>query len=123
MKWGNNDCFIELFGENAHKNISWIKQSHNETVGWLMSLPKDDRKLIMCSTFEGQGWVKVDKVKPGDCAIGHFKMGVIQDLELPDPWYARYGHDHHFYIRMVNCKRVAEYIGEIVVYRKWQSLR
>ena len=117
MQWGKDDCFIDLFGENAHKTISWIKESHNETVGWLISLSEDDRRRLMRSTFEGQGYFKVDKAKPGDCAIGAFLMGVSQEFEMPDPWYAQMGECHNWYIRMLNSYRVVDYVGEIEVYR------
>ena len=117
MQWGVNDCFIDLFGEDAHTKISWLKQSHDETVGWLITLSKDDRKKVMHDTFVGQGYVRVDKPKPGDCAIGYFRMGVAQDLEMPNPWYAQFGEDHHWYIRMLTCKRVVEHIGKIEIYR------
>ena len=122
MEWGVSDCMIDLFGADAHKKISWLKESHNETVGWVISLSEDDRRLLMCSTFEGQGYIETDKAKPGDYAVGKFLMGVAQEFEMPNPWYAQMGQDHHFYIRMLNCLRVVECVGEIKVYRKCQFL-
>ena len=117
MNWGVDDCLIDLFGADAHKDISWIKESHDETVGWLISLSERDRWKLMRATFQGQGYFIVDKANPGDCAIGHFMMGVAQEFEMPCPWYAQMGEDHNWYIRMLNCRRVVECVSDIEVYR------
>ena len=122
MEWGKNDCLIDLFGEDAHQKINWVKAEYEETWGWILSLSAEDRLKVWCSTFEGNGYIRVEKPQPGDCAIGNFKMGVIQDLEIPKSWYAQFGNDHHWYIKLLNCRRVAEYVGNIVIFR-WPFLQ
>ena len=122
MKWGIDDCLIDLFGKQAHKNISWVKESYQDTFYWMLSLSEDDRRRVWAATFEGHGYIRVEKAKPGDCAVGNFIMGVSQDFEMPKAWYAQYGVDHHWYIKLMNCRRVAEHTGDIEIFR-WQSLQ
>ena len=117
MDWGKDDCVIDLFGKDAHKKISWLKESHNETVNWLISLSDKDRLKVMLSTFEGQGFSRVDNAKPGDCAVGNFSLAVDSIFKLPTPWYAIMHDDHHWYVRMLTCIRAVDYDDDIVVFR------
>ena len=117
MEWGVDDCLIDLFGPDAHKKISWIKGTHNETLEWLLSFSERDRFNIIRATFEGQGYFLVDVAEPGDCAIGNFQMGLDLGFRFPNPWYAQMNDDCNFYIRMPACTRVVKPIGKIVVYR------
>ena len=117
MQWGVDDCLIDLFGPDAHKNISWIKESHDETVGWLLSLSESDRFNIIRATFEGQGYFRVNEANPGDCGIGNFQMGLDLGFYFPNPWYAQMADDSNWYIRMPACTRVVYCAGDIEVYR------
>ena len=114
FEWGKSDCLIDIFGDEAHQNISWLKETHNETLGWFLTLSDQERWDLMRATAEGQGHIRVDKAEPGDAAIGFFRMG---DLDLPNPWFAQMGVDCHYYVRMPWGVRVVDYIGTIEVYR------
>ena len=117
MKWGVSDCVTDLFGDDGHKKLSWLKDSHDETVAWVFSLSEKDRLKLFQDTFLGQGFVKVDIAQPGDAAIGVFAMGVNVDYELPKPWFAQMGVDHLWYVRMPNSIRAVDYLGTIELYR------
>ena len=117
MEWGIDDCLIDLFGADAHEKISWLKESHNETLGWFLSLPVSDRISLFVATLEGQNYVSVETARPGDVAIGHFKLGVNHDFDLPSPWFAQMWDDHNWYVRLPKSIRIVELIVQIGVYR------
>ena len=117
MKWGTEDCLTDLFGDDAHKKISWLRKDHNETLAWVLSLSESDRYDLMRSTAEGQGYVRVDTALPGDGAIGCFHMAINADYDLPSPWFAQMGVDHLWYCRMPRAVRVVDYVGVLEVYR------
>ena len=117
MKWGIDDCLTDLFGDDAHEKISWVKETHNETLLFVLSLTETDRLQLFRATAEGQGYIRVQDAQPGDGAIGTFRMGVSIDHELLSPWFAQMGPDHHWYIRMPHCIRVVDYVGELEIYR------
>ena len=117
MKWGTDDCITDLFGDDAHQRISWLKEDHNETLGWVLTLSVEERWDLFRATAEGQGFVRVDKAEPGDGAIGVFRFGVSSQHELPEPWFAQMGIDCHWYVRMPTSIRVVDAQDEIEVYR------
>ena len=117
MKWGKEDCLTDLFGAEAHKKISWVKETHEETLGWVLTLSESDRLNLFRATAEGQGYIRVDDPKPGDGAIGHFELGVCQEFDLPSPWFAQMWTDCNWYVRLPNSIRTVDFIGEIEVYR------
>ena len=117
MEWGKDDCLIDLFGVDAHEKISWLKETHNETLGWVLSLPISDRISLFTATLEGQGYVPVKEARPGDVVIGHFKLGVNHDFDLPSPWFAQMWNDNNWYVRLPKMTRVVELIVQVEVYR------
>ena len=117
IKWGVDDCVTDLFGDDAHHKISWLKKDHNETLAWVLSLSAEDRLNLFRATAEGQGYYRVDKAEPGDGAIGAFRLGVNPDYELKTPWFAQMGVDCHWYMRMPTAIRVVDYVGELEIYR------
>ena len=117
MKWGFDDCLTDLFGDDAHQKISWLKETHNDTLLFVMSLTEEDRLKLFRATFLGQGYTRVENAEPGDAAIGDFKLGINHRLILPPPWFAQMGVDYLWYARMPSGIRVANYEGEIEVYR------
>ena len=117
FQWGKSDCLVDLFGKECHNRISFVKPDHNETLGWVLSLSEQDRWLLFRSMFEGEGFFRVDKAKPGDGAIANFTMGVHKDIELPPAWFAQMGNDCHWYVRMPRGLRVVDYHGKIEVFR------
>ena len=117
IEWGVDDCLIDIFGADAHKNISWVRENHNDTLAFVLTMSETERWDLMRATAEGQGFIRVDKARPGDAAIAHFKMSVIVDYDLLTPWFAQMGNDHLWYVRLPKCLRVVDYTGDIEVYR------
>ena len=117
MEWGKDDCVTDIFGEDAHQRISWLKEDHNDTLLFVLSLTEQERWDLFRATFEGQGFIKVDKAQPGDCAIGIIRMGIDDHSQLPAPWFAQMGVDCNWYMRMPTCIRVVEAYSDIEVYR------
>ena len=117
MEWGKDDCLTDLFGDDAHNKISWLKEGHDETVAWIYSLSGKDRLNLFRNTFLGQGYIKVDSAIPGDAAIGNFSLAVNFDFDFPMPWFAQMGIDHLWYVRMPRNIRVVEYTGAIEIFR------
>ena len=118
MKWGKSDCMIDIFGDDIHEKINWLKGSkHDELLVWVASLTECERLNLFRDTVKGQGFVKVDIAQPGDAAIGVFSMGINVGYELPKPWFAQMGIDHLWYVRMPRSIRVVDYLGTIEIYR------
>ena len=116
-KWRESDCLIDLFGIDAHSRISWVRSTHNETLGYVASLSESDRWKLFRATALGNGWRKVVEALPGDWAIGEFRLALIDTLILPSPWFARLDDDYHWHIRMPNGLRIVDH-GKIEVYRR-----
>ena len=117
MQWGIDDCLTDLFGDDAHEKISWVKKSHNDTLKWVLTLSNKERWDLMRATAEGQGHVRVQDSQPGDGAIGEFRISRSSMLQLPTPWFAQKGIDCHWYVRLPKRICVVDYVGEIEVYR------
>ena len=118
MEWGKSDCLTDIFGDDAHEKISWVKgRRHDELLAWVASLTEFERRDLFRATLRGQEFVKVDIAQPGDTAIGVFFMGINVDYELPKPWVAQMGVDHLWYVRMPRSIRVVDYLGLIEIYR------
>ena len=117
MKWGSDDCVTDLFGDDAHEKITWLKKDHNDMLLWILSLTEAERWKLFRQTAEGQGMVRVDDAEPGDGAIGVFSLGLNYKLNLPVPWFAQMGVDHLWYARMPSGIRVVNYDGTLEVYR------
>ena len=117
MQWGIDDCLTDLFGPDAHKKFNWVRETHNETFAWVNSLSERDRLHLFRSIGEGQGFIRVDTAQPDDVAIGHFIPVFAQVFELPVPWFAKLGRDHHWYVRLPTGFKVVDYINDIEVYR------
>ena len=117
MEWGKNDCLTDIFGDDAHERIGWVKGTHNDVFGWVASLTEYERYDLFRATARGQNFIRVDIAQPGDAAIGNFIMGLNADIELPTPWFAQMGVDFHWYVRMPKGVRVVDYVGVIEAYR------
>ena len=126
MEWGKNDCFIELFGPDAHNRIAWLRESHEATVQYLMLLPSEDRRHLMRSTFAGQnvpevsGSVREDFLV-GDIAIGHFDLALGREFQLPDPWIATMGPEYIWWVRVMSGNRSVRALSIDKVYRRCRS--
>ena len=119
--WGKCDCLIDLFGSDAHDRISWLSDSHNETLGYVVSLSSADRWKLFRDTAVGNKWERISgTAKPGDAAIGKFHPPILKSFTLPNPWFAILDDNYLWHVRLPRGLRVVDHDGEIEVFRKWQ---
>ena len=117
MKWGIDDCVTDLFGAGAHQKISWLKDSHKETVLWLLSLSEKERGDLIRFTFQGMGSIQVKSAEPGVAAVGNFFIVGNADYVLPKPWFAKMGVDCHWYVRIPSGFRIVDFVGDLELYK------
>ena len=121
MTWRENDCLIDLFGDDAHEKLNFDYDSHDEALEAVVSLTEDERWDLFRSWWK-HGWVRCDgAAQPGDSAIGNFQMAISRTIELPTPWFAMLGVDNLWYVRMPKQIKAVQHDGQIEVYRLCQS--